>query len=431
MIMVAREGYVVSDLHLGAGIVDPALEDFRSDELLARFIRRIARKDVTLIVAGDFIDFVQIPPFELAPVEHLLWDAAASVAKLEAARQAHPMVFDAMAEFLAAGGALWYEIGNHDLDAGQPEVQARLREVLGAGDLSFHLDHAVYHGVHVEHGHMFTPENAPRHATQFIHTWPAGDPAGKRYVERVWGTEFMLRFYNALERKYPFADSVKPTLALFYHGIKKGWVGAREVVRFVMFLKRAGVPLRGIASAVLAPDEVGLPEVVASMAEDPWIELLDQREAIDPGFADDVARVIADLPPEQRALIGKNEPVALGMSDPSLVEPRAATLGVFREDRELRAARQWLEQDGVTHVIFGHTHHMVDGALDGRLFNTGTWLPYLDLHNPDIKARIKAHGITLDMLADASLYRTDPWVAHIVPEPPGHSRVQLIRADQI
>jgi UDP-2,3-diacylglucosamine pyrophosphatase LpxH len=431
--MTAHEAYVVSDLHLGAGATEPALEDFDKDELFARFVARIGKDGVTLVLNGDTADFPQIPPYKLAPVDHLLWDEEVSMIKLETALHAHHRVFEALTGFITDGGKLIIHVGNHDLDLAWPKVQARLRGVLSAGDgaLRFVLSRSVYHGVHIEHGHMFTPENATRDAEKFIHTWPEGDPHGRRYLERVWGTDFMLRFYNDCERKYPFADSIKPTSSLLYYGIKKGWVDAREVVRFILFLKRAGVPLSGILTAVLAPTKVGLPEIVNSLAEKEWAQALEERSGNDRGFADAIAKVIAELPPEQRALIAEDKTVTLGLVNPSLVAPSSATLGLFREDRERRAAKERLSQAGVTHVVFGHTHERVTGALDGCLYNTGTWLPYLDLHRADVKAKIKANGVTLDMLNDPSLYRAEPWIAHIVPDPPGPSRVSLVSAYDI
>jgi hypothetical protein len=68
-------------------------------------------------------------------------------------------------------------IGNHDLDLVWPSVQAHLRTVLRPGNLDalqFTTTFACYHGVHIEHGHMFTPENATDDAVAFIHEWPQG-----------------------------------------------------------------------------------------------------------------------------------------------------------------------------------------------------------------------------------------------------------------
>lgn len=421
------QAFVVGDLHLGAGSAEPELEDFDQDDHLARFVERIARPGSALIINGDFIDFPQIPPYTVGPADHLLWDEEASLAKLELALAAHPRPFDALATFVKNGGELRIHVGNHDLDLAWPAVQERLRRAV-RGAIRFELSHSLYHGVHVEHGHMFTPENAPSHATAFIHSHPA--PGGEhRYLERVWGTDFMLQFYNELERKNPFADNVKPTLTAAYYGIKNRWVGGRHIMRLLLFLKRSGVPWAGVASAVLdgGASEVHVPE---SIADDAWRQVLGERMATDDAFREELHQVVKSLPPEQQALLTDPRTVRLDVADAE-TESHGATLGIFREERQLRAARERLKASGVTHVVFGHTHEEINGELGGCLFNPGTWLPHLDFNRADVKAKIKAHGLTRDMLRDAALYDRSRKVAHIVPDPAGRSRVEVVLADDV
>src|SRR5213078_3266139 len=117
-------------------------------------------------------------------------------------------------------------LGNHDLDMVWPEVQWRMHQALGAPpteQLAYDLGAHRFHGVHVEHGHHFTPENCPRIPTEFCYPGPGGE----LYLERVWGTDFMLQFYNQLERDHPYADNVKPMLTVVWHGLRKGWIKAR------------------------------------------------------------------------------------------------------------------------------------------------------------------------------------------------------------
>lgn len=422
------EAFVVSDLHLGAGAEEPELEDFAQDAELAGFVERIARPGTTLVFNGDFIDFPQIPGYEVAPVDYLLWDEAASLAKLELALKAHPRPFEALATFVQRGGELRIHVGNHDLDLAWPSVQARLRDVVGK-DAQFELSHSLYHGVHIEHGHMFTPENAPTDATHFIHsiTLPGGEEHA--YLERVWGTDFMLQFYNALERENPFADNVKPMLTAAYYGIKNGWVNGRDLVRLLLFLKRAGLPWTGVTSAVLTggASEVDVPK---SIQDEAWQRVIGERMAKDPAFRSELRQAVRGLPAEQQALLADPKKVSLEVAGAEK-ESHGPTLGLFRDDRQVRAAKDRLKADGVTHVIFGHTHEIVDGDLDGCLYNPGTWLPHMDFNRPDVKAKIKAHGLTLEMLSDASLYDRVRKVAHVVPDPGGRSRVELVLADDV
>ncbi|MBK9266085.1 MAG: metallophosphoesterase [Polyangiaceae bacterium] len=416
------EGFVVSDLHLGDG--QKPLEDFRDDEKLASFVESIAKPGKTLFINGDFIDFAQIPPFEVAEPSYLLWDEEASVKKLQLALAAHSQSFDALRRFLEAGADLRIHIGNHDLDLAWPRVQTLLRQRLGAEQnerLQFEIRGSLYHGVHIEHGHAFTPENAPRELEKFIHEWPNG--SGKQWLERVWGTDFMLRFYNDLERRYPFADSVKPMATVLWHGVRKKWIGGAEVVHLLKFLKARGLPIGAIAGAVLGEESTPTPPMVAAgFAEPAWQKVILERMSQDPQFRDEIKNSLDALPREDKAVLAQGGRVEVGVQ----TKPEGAVLGIFREDRELRAAREHLAKPGVTHVVYGHTHAIVNGALDGALYNPGTWLPELDLNSPAVKEKISANGLSLEMLEDQSLYRVKRTVVHIEPQTPNASRVSLV-----
>ncbi len=428
---MTQQAYVTSDLHLGCGDVDANLEDFFQDTELSGWIDAIAAPDTTLFINGDFIDFAQIPPYEVPRPNHLLWHEEASVEKLELALKAHRGCFEALGRFLSKGAKLRILIGNHDLDLVWPKVQARLRDVLGrpsAEALRFTVEIEEYHGVVIGHGHSCTPENCPRDAKSFVHTWtaPGGEP--RDYLERVWGTDFMLSFYNELERRHRFADNVKPMASVMFHGLRKRWVGGRELVRLVLFLKRRGVPWRGLISSILddAPPPV-VQDVVSGIAEDAWRGAANQRLIDDPEFATEVEQAISELPREDQQLIVQTEPAAIQLEQPDLAHDHGgAVLGILRDPREERAAKEWLAMGGITAVVFGHTHVIVDGSLDGRLYNPGTWIPHLDLKNPAVREKIEAQGLTLDMLNDKSLYITERRAVHLVPDGESRTKVKLV-----
>jgi UDP-2,3-diacylglucosamine pyrophosphatase LpxH len=424
---MTQRAYVVGDLHLGAGPGDP-LEDFFDDQPFKDFCGRIVSADTTLFLNGDIIDFAQIAPFDTPRDSHLLWTEESSRKKLETAITAHATFFAGLREFMANGGRVVYLVGNHDLDVFWPSIQQRLREVVRADDrqLAFTIGAARYEGVHIEHGFQFTPENCPDDVNDFVHT----GADGRQYLERVWGTDFMLQFFNDLERTHPYADNIKPMLALLWHGLRKGWVGGRELLRVLLFLKRSGVPWRGIGSAVLDGPAPPLdPGAVATSFTDPeWQEVVAERVS-DPVFLAEMQAAHASLDVCERARVLSSAPAEvvaprIGESDAS------ATLGLFRDGREERAARDRLKADGITTVVFGHTHEIVDGTLGGCLYNYGTWLPSLDLKSPLVKAKIKASGITKAMLADPSLYRVDRWVVRIDPMPPHRTQAKLVTAEE-
>jgi UDP-2,3-diacylglucosamine pyrophosphatase LpxH len=419
---MTTRAYVMGDFHLGGGPTDP-LEDFHDDAAFARFCERVAGPDVTLILNGDVIDFVQIPPFDVPDAAHLLWEVEASKRKLATALVGHREFFAALAGLIQRGGTVIYTVGNHDLDVGFREVQDGLRAAVGADDsqLRFVIGAARYHGIHVEHGFQFTPENCPQDPVAFIHP----GPGGKLYLERVWGTDFMLQFFNQLETSFPYADNVKPMLSLVWHGLKNGWIGGREVVRMLVFLKRRGVPWGAVAGATLAAPEPFDPGTVADSFEDAaWQEVIANR-AGDPGFAAEMRAAAAEL---DRTELSRVVHDSVATVDAPVLgrAPESTTLGLFRKDREERAALDRLKTKGVTGVVFGHTHSLVVNGLDGRWLNHGTWLPSLDLDSPKVKARIDANGVTQDMLADHGLYKVERCAVRLDPDPPNATRMRIV-----
>ncbi len=431
---MTERAYVVGDLHLGAGPGD-ALEDFFDDDVFARFCERIAGPETTLLLNGDIIDFAQIAPFDVPKPAYLLWPESASMVKLEAALAGHAGFFAGLRALLAKGGRVRFLLGNHDLDMVWPKVQWRLHAALGApptGQLQYDIGAHVFHGVHVEHGFQFTPENCPRDPAAFCYPGPGGE----LYLERVWGTDFMLQFYNDLERSHPYADNVKPMRTVVWHGLRKGWIGGRELVRLFLFLKRRGIPWAGLASSLLDEPPPLTPAAAAAAFDDPaWREAVLDRAREDPAaFEAELDAAVAELEPDERRLAA--DPSTVELEGPGAALAGApvmgdATLGLFREERELRAARDRLAAPGITHVVFGHTHDIVDGELGGRLFNYGTWLPSLNLKDPHVRAKIQREGLTLEMLGDKRLYAVDRRAVRIDADPSGFAaKVRLVSDEE-
>jgi UDP-2,3-diacylglucosamine pyrophosphatase LpxH len=422
---MSERGYVIGDLHLGAGPDDP-LEDFRDDEAFAKLCARIAGPDTTLILNGDIVDFAQIPPFDVPKPVHLLWPESTSLIKARIALAAHPDFFAGLRALLAKGGRIRWLHGNHDIDLVWPAVQRCFAEGLGTPPpdrLSFVIGATELHGVHVEHGHHFTPENCPRVPLEYCHP----GPDGVLHLERVWGTDFMLQFYNQLERDYPFADKVKPMLTVVWHGLLKGWIGGRVLARLFLFLRKRGLSWTGLASATLdAASPLTAASAAGSFEDAAWKHVVIERARADHGFVDALNQAIAELEPQEQRLATLRE--SIQTCDPRF-DAGGATLGLFREDRELRAARDRLARPGITHVVFGHTHTPIDGDLDGRLYNYGTWLPSLDLGAAHVKATLVAEGINLELLRDPGLYSVVRRLVRIDADPGYESKVRLVTDD--
>ncbi len=425
---MVEQAFVISDLHLGGGAAEPELESFLQDAELAAFIDSLPTAGTTLFINGDFVDFLKIPPYEVPDPDHLLWTEEASLAKIRAAVTAHPVCFDALARF-AAEGKLRILVGNHDLDLAWPGVQDAVRGTLGdpaADRLRFTIGAETYHGVHIEHGHAFTAENSPDDPESFIHRWPAAEaPAPELYLERVWGADFVLSVVNHLEREFPFADKVKPRLTLVYYGLRNGWVSGRQLVRLLLFLKRRKVPREILFSAVAAAPEPDFQSVVDSFGSAPWRSAIRDRGLAEPRFSDQVEAAIRDLSPADRQILARRVEIDVGAPQPAEASEVRA-LGLIRDRREVRAARDRLARPGVTHVVFGHTHGAVDGELDGALYNPGSWVPHLNLRSPDVRQKVERDGVTTEVLQDRSLWRVERRAVHIRPDSAYRARVELI-----
>jgi len=82
----------------------------------------------------------------------------------------------------------------------------------------------------------------------------------------------------------------------------------------------------------------------------------------------------------------------------------------------------------VTAVVFGHTHHAIDGSSKDApvpgYFNTGTWTPHFDLSLAENRALLKKNTLPLEILGDRSRFALSLAYADITMEPHG-CRVSL------
>jgi UDP-2,3-diacylglucosamine pyrophosphatase LpxH len=374
--------YVVSDLHLGAKSVEPNLEDFRDDDLLAKFITYVAEADATLVINGDLVDFPQIPPYSPASAKKHIWDEEASLTKLSLAMVDHAKPFEALKSFAECAGSVKLIVGNHDLDLAWPRVQQRLRDATGlrAGDkLDFHLDHYVHAGVvHVEHGHMFTKDNSTKKRGDFI-----VEKEGHRYLERVWGTDFMLRIYNDLEREHPRVDAIRPMLAAFFLGVRHRWWSVADIIASLAFLSTVGLPgvKKGTMGMAAVPGEF---QELSLAAE--WGEVLGEFAEANPQVFQEAPQVMAEV----SAGAAKSHRLGMAAVPRELSEKRVKNKS---EQSQTRAAQSIVKANpAITHVVLGHTHELVDHEFDGtHLLNPGTWMPYAEY--PDLWSLVRKSDI--------------------------------------
>src|SRR5262249_7386386 len=225
--------YLISDLHLGPGRDATtgewdALEDFQFDEALSAFLEHISsahQEPIELIIAGDFLDYPQILPDlgPISPSNDLGTTEAESVERTLVAlgqrpkvASGHPAVFEALRKFMANGHSVTIMVGNHDIDLLWPEVWRLIFDAIyppGAPGALMREPYSRTYGtadrgrIYVEHGHERDIQNC--FGDQMTQPF-AVDRQGVKRLKRCWGTLFVDKVYNQLERERWFIDNVKP-----------------------------------------------------------------------------------------------------------------------------------------------------------------------------------------------------------------------------
>lgn len=452
--MKQPELYIISDLHLCDG---GPCEDFRSDDerALVSFLFHVSRRPAaSLIINGDFIDFVQIQPrprmwydARLGPSE------AESLEKLELALEAHAPVFDALRRVVASGHALRFHIGNHDLDLVWPRVQARLRARLGGREpaaISFGTEYRQA-GLYVEHGHQADPANCFPDQPRVIHL----DPQGVPRLERCWGTRLVEEFFNKLEALdgCEMLDNVRPrmqaALLIIRHALRHRelhatlYAGAQLVFEVLRSLEHEedvtraaeelGVNRRilGWLASIAGWLGLGRTQLTAKRAT-PELQVPSLQQAYAYGARLRDGEQLAHLAPfdgdEARAHQAARTPKQATTAQAAYQAPLA--------QRTLARARQIVAQHPqLQAVCFGHTHQAIDEKLRiddapgwplapsaARYFNSGSWTRTLDLHD------LPPHQATFEVLRNPQHYRAGRDFLRVTwPDDAACPRVETLR----
>ena len=377
---------VVSDFHLGAGPPDIGvnpLEDFVADEAFARFLETVRAesnregKEVELIINGDFFEFLQVPavsefdPQRMYPAE-LYYDSSqpASIQRLNLIVAGHPMVFDALADFIQVEKPrrrMTLIKGNHDVNLFWPGVKQRLREILGATGrrasmLLFAERYVSREHIYVEHGHQYA---------ESLNRWSNfDDPRDGKNPDQLFyppGSQFVIEFFNAIERDRAWADSLKPLTALAWYSLEWDFLFA---ARMLLTLARH-IPPPGFHSEEGSSRAL---EALCRRLENPAIcrEWADcYRVALD--FRRDFHTRIGQL------LVPAASPPGMFVwptppTDESAIEIARAEIAEIQASMRRVAARV-ADAEGARVIVFGHTHRpgletLEDGAT---LINCGSW----------------------------------------------------------
>lgn len=212
-----RSIVVISDLHMGPGRDDSGnwhpYEDFRWRDEFISFLDALKAQggDVDLVINGDLFELLQSPLVACAHPDPQIGCSISDVLqRLSFAVKSHAMELAALGSFAAAGDNRIHVVpGDHDAALLLSEAWPRVEAAIGApaGRVSFVASGRWISSdgrVHVEHGHQL-----PLSADRFLR-WPRVTVMdGRRtHMERPWGEQVILPFYDRSEAKYPIVDNI-------------------------------------------------------------------------------------------------------------------------------------------------------------------------------------------------------------------------------
>lgn len=351
---------VIGDLHLTRHTPRAVSEDFA--RLLAE------HRGEPVVLAGDFFDLSTDAPH------------AERRAAIEGVFAVHEAARHAVGRHLDSGGELVLLGGNHDADLGQRDIGPALGDAVGLSGASRDRLRCCpwfwrHRGLHLEHGHLYDPDNAPGHplivgepslgvhfSAEFIH--PTG---AHRYLQSNDETPLKLflsafRWYGprapyVIYRYFHAAFAALGRSGPLYRGGSERRIGEEMHARYA---EEAGVPPR-VVDELLA---LGAPSTLES-----WPATF-ARLYLD--------RVLATL-------------LATGGLATSIAGPRKtgaalATLGALLMTSSWRSGHNRYRGSVVEHlssaahriasetdaelVVFGHTHRQ---HHDGLYANTGAF----------------------------------------------------------
>ncbi len=388
--MSAKVKLIISDTHIGAGGARQGnkLEDFISDDVFYQWVHQLLDEsnrtgvEMTLIINGDWIEFLQTPavdafdPTRPYPREaYTDVSAAMALKRLEVVHAGHPRVFQALADFISPGPprrSLVILFGNHDPELAYPQVQERLRTLLGVhGSRSdvVHIGARSYFedGIYVEHGNAYTEE-----VNRFTDPDHPFDPDAPELIERPPGSYFVTDFFNSVEWERPWIDGVHPASSLIFYALAYDPAFALRAIK--TFLASApDLVADMLATGEAEEGEQSLLAELESADEQALAQRLADDHAFAAAFSDEVAR----------ALMAKG-------AMPSGADGVLATGGVASPGPEVRAqeiaeqywamlekaaARLSVEKNARV-ILHGHIHERIEKRLpSGALYlNTGTWI---------------------------------------------------------
>jgi UDP-2,3-diacylglucosamine pyrophosphatase LpxH len=422
---------IISDLHLGKGDDFDIFAGPGKTESLVSFIQAVATWPgmVELVINGDFVDFLQLEPWDLRV------DRQEALQKMSRIASAYKdTIFRALGRFLdSPEHRITVLLGNHDVELAFPEVWKRAADAIldaANGDAAARLSSLALDKtrvtyvrpvgdvlVHIEHGNADDPYNGMNYTTLFHDV-----ERGTSDFSYPPGTQLVYDIINRHKQEFRFVDLLKPEIPavpLLLAAMKPKalidapGIGAKSLAavgnKFLGWLrtKISGPTLSrtgGVSSAETVEEQLGKDMAAAyqdvvgatnGVTETDAL-LLQQYFESD---GDDASPAHAVMAPSLRAAKVHLARAALG----SLGRPvnlRDETY--YKNEHTDRADARWALKrltGDVRVVVFGHTHRPLKTEFEGNglYVNSGAWANQITLPAPseDISgwmARIRSNS---------------------------------------
>jgi UDP-2,3-diacylglucosamine pyrophosphatase LpxH len=358
--MAPQRTVVLADLHLTRMTPVAVSRD------LASLVE--AHAGARLVFAGDLFDLSADSPG--TPSEQAVRDALA----------AHPEARAALGRHVEHGGELWLVSGNHDADVSLPAFRASLLESLGAHGAArdrvrstpwFFRDG----GLHLEHGHLYDPDNAPAHplvigeaslGVHFVEQFIA--PTGAyAYLNANDGTPLHL-FLSAFTWYGPRAPHV---IYRYFH------TAIAAMLRSGPFYRAHGERTTGAERILSFAEEVGLSEAAVAeliaLGATPTLESL--ASTFTRLYFDRVLATLALMGGLGAAALGRRSLAGVALAAGALLMGASWARGHDRysgsvTERLAKGAGEVARTTQAKLVVFGHTHAE---ALHDGYANTGSF----------------------------------------------------------
>lgn len=401
---MSKRLFVISDLHIGRNDAFDIFSGVGKTEALCSFLEFCGAQSGTneLVINGDFIDFLQLRPWDST-------DVTTAEVKIEEVLKANTAIFNALTEFVSTpGNELKILLGNHDVELAFPRVGRQVIDAITkdcrerAARVTLFDSRITYNPtvngvqVHIEHGNSGDMWNAIDYDAVFRDA-----EIGTRDFSYPPGTELVYGVMNSFKEVYRFVDLLKPEIpavpllllalkphmasgalpqsaAIYLEALKNGFLSK---LRGSLFGARLGpqAPEFGAEAGVLGGAGAWVPELGPDWPDARVVEhFFNSQAKPDTGAT---ATLGLDLGPLKRKFIA----LALrGLARFAFDEESDGYYAQNRgDDPAARGARGCL-RGHIKVVIFGHTHEALKAEFnEGVYVNSGTWANIIRLPGKD------------------------------------------------